>query len=230
MRSCSVGASAEPQRREGQASPASGAPSGDLLPRHGPDEAVAVAGRLHAIGHAVTVRVVARMVRDRTHPDALLTTMVQAGADDLFLIGGDADPPLGEYASAVELLPLVAEHQRRRGTTLPVMIGIPGKVARRRLLEMSVRIGVGPTLAFVRKQRGVRSLLTRRSTAGRLYQALAPALDDSALNVPGFHYFTFNQLVEMWEWYCTHESECRRQSPEPVSAGVYIHREEGATS
>ena len=254
-------------------------------PRHGPDEAVAVAGRLHEIGHAVTVHVAARMVRDRAHLDALLAAMAQAGADDLFLIAGDADPPLGEYTSATELLPIVAEHpqrpqtigiagypeghplisdqeleralaqkskyadyvatqmcfdadillawiadQRRRGLTLPVVIGMPGKVARRRLLEMSVRIGVGPSLAFVRKQRGLRSLLSRRSTADRLYKALAPALDDPALNVPGFHYFTFNQLIETWEWYCKHEGECEPHSPEPVSSGVYVHREEGATS
>jgi methylenetetrahydrofolate reductase (NADPH) len=254
-------------------------------PKHGPDEAVAVAGRLHAIGHAVTVHVAARMVRDRAHLDSLLAAMAQAGADDLFLIGGDADPPLGEYASAVALLPIVAEHpqrprtigiagypeghplvsdeelaqalvhksahadyvvtqmcfdadllvrwiadQRRQGMTLPVVIGMPGKVARRRLLEMSVRIGVGPSLAFARKQRGLRTLLSRRSTADRLYKALAPALDDPALKVPGFHYFTFNQLIETWEWYCKHEGECELRPPEPVSAGVYVHREEGATS
>jgi methylenetetrahydrofolate reductase (NADPH) len=254
-------------------------------PKHGPDEAVAVAGRLHAIGHALTVHVAARMVRDRAHLDALLAAMAEAGADDLFLIGGDADPPLGEFASAVELLPLVAEHpqrprtigiagypeghplisdeqlasamaqksayadyvatqmcfdggillqwiaeQRRQGMTLPVVIGMPGKVARTRLLEMSVRIGVGPSLAFVRKQRGLRSLLSRRSNADRLYKELAPALDDPSLNVAGFHYFTFNQLVETWEWYCEHEGECERHSPEPVAPGVYVHREEGATS
>jgi methylenetetrahydrofolate reductase (NADH) len=254
-------------------------------PKHGPDEAVAVAGRLHAIGHAVTVHVAARMVRDRAHLDTLLAAMAQAGADDLFLIGGDADPPVGEYASAVDLLPLVAEHPqrpqtigiagypeghplisdeqlaraleqksahadyvatqmcfdadillrwtteaRRQGLTLPLLIGMPGKVARTRLLEMSVRIGVGPSLAFVRKQRGLRSLLSRKSTADRLYKALVPALDDPALNVAGFHYFTFNQLVETWEWYCEHEGVCERSTPEPVAAGVYVHREEGATS
>ena len=254
-------------------------------PKHGPDEAVAVAERLHAIGHAVTVHVAARMVRDRAHLDALLAAMARAGADDLFLIAGDADPPLGEYSSATELLPIVAEHpqrpqtigiagypeghplisdedlqralaqksrhadyvatqmcfdsdillgwiaqQRRQGMSLPIVIGMPGKVARRRLLEMSVRIGVGPSLAFVRKQRGLRSLLSRRSTAERLYSALAPALDDPALNVPGFHYFTFNQLIETWEWYCKHEGECEPRSPEPVSSGVYVHRDQGATS
>lgn len=254
-------------------------------PKHGPDEAVAVAGRLHAIGHAVTVHVAARMVRDRAHLDTLLAAMAQAGADDLFLIGGDANPPLGEFASAVELLPLVSEHPqrpqtigiaaypeghplisdaqladalaqksahadyvatqmcfdgdillrwiaeaRRQGLALPLLIGMPGKVARTRLLEMSVRIGVGPSLAFVRKQRGLRSLLSRRSTADRLYKALAPAIGDPALNVAGFHYFTFNQLVETWEWYCEHEGVCQRSTPEPVAAGVYVHREEGATS
>jgi methylenetetrahydrofolate reductase (NADPH) len=254
-------------------------------PKHGPDEAVAVARRLHAIGHAVTVHVAARMVRDKAHLDALLAAMAQAGADDLFLIGGDADPPHGDYASAVELLPLVAEHpqrprtigvagypeghplisdeqlagalaeksahadyvatqmcfdalillgwiadSRRQGLALPVVIGMPGKVARRRLLEMSVRIGVGPSLAFVRKQRGLRSLLSRRSTADRLYKSLVPALDDPALNVAGFHYFTFNQLVETWQWYCEHGGHGERQSPEPVSPGIYVHREEGATS
>ena len=90
-------------------------------PKHGPDEAVAVARRLHRIGHALTVHVAARMVRDRAHLDSLLAAMAQAGADDLFLIGGDADPPLGEYASAVELLPIVAEHPQR-----PRTIGIAG--------------------------------------------------------------------------------------------------------
>ena len=47
--------------------------------------------------------------------------MAQAGADDLFLIGGDADPPLGAYASAVELLDVVAAHPQR-----PRTIGIAG--------------------------------------------------------------------------------------------------------
>ncbi len=47
--------------------------------------------------------------------------MAQAGADDMFLIGGDADPPLGAYSSAVELLDVVAEHPQR-----PRTIGIAG--------------------------------------------------------------------------------------------------------
>jgi methylenetetrahydrofolate reductase (NADPH) len=224
-------------------------------PKHGPDRSVEVAAALREMGHEVTVHVAARMVRDRAHLDAILSAMADAGADDLFLIGGDADPPHGEYASAVELIDVVAEHprrprtvgiagypeghpaigdeeldaalahksrfadyvttqmcfddqalvrwvarQREGGLTLPVLIGVPGKVSRTKLLELSARIGVGPSLAFLRKQRGLRALLSRGSAADRLYDQLVPALDDADLGLAGFHIFTFNQLLETWRW------------------------------
>jgi methylenetetrahydrofolate reductase (NADH) len=224
-------------------------------PKHGPDRSVEVAGRLRELGHRVTVHVAARMVRDRAHLDGILGAMAQMGADDLFLIGGDADPPQGEYASAVQLIEIVAEHphrphtigiagypeghpaisddelaraladkarfadyvatqmcfddqvlldwvrrQRADGLTLPVLIGTPGKVSRTKLMELSARIGVGPSLAFLRKQRGLRALLSRGSTADKLYDKLVPALDDAELGLAGFHIFTFNQLLETWRW------------------------------
>jgi methylenetetrahydrofolate reductase (NADPH) len=235
-------------------------------PQHGPDRGVEVAARLRELGHSVTVHVAARMVRDRDHLDRLLAGLGEAGADDLFLIGGDIDDPLGEYASAVELLPLVADHPRRpqaigvagypeghprisdseleqalgdksrladyvvtqmcfdpealrawivrqrdRGMELPIAIGMPGRVSRRKLLMMSARIGVGPSLAFLRKQRGLRRLLSRRSTADQLYDGVAPLLDDPDLAVVGFQYFTFNELLQTWEWHqrrrVAHDSE-----------------------
>jgi methylenetetrahydrofolate reductase (NADPH) len=224
-------------------------------PKHGPDRSVEVAAQLRALGHQVTVHVAARMVRDRAHLDAILGAMADAGADDLFLIGGDADPPHGQYASAVELIDVVAGHprrpptigiagypeghpmiseealqlalahksrfadyvttqmcfddqalftwvarQREGGLTLPVLIGMPGKVSRTKLLELSARIGVGPSLAFLRKQRGLRALLSRGTTADRLHDRLAPALDDPELGVVGFHIFTFNHLLETRRW------------------------------
>ena len=224
-------------------------------PKHGPDRSVEVAARLRELGHQVTVHVAARMVRDRAHLDAILDAMADAGADDLFLIGGDADPPQGEYASAVALIDVAAAHprrprtigiagypeghpaisdaalqqalahksrfadyvttqmcfddqalvtwvarQRERGLTLPVLLGVPGKVSRTKLLELSARIGVGPSLAFLRKQRGIRALLSRGTVADRLHDRLAPALDDPELGIAGFHIFTFNQLLETWRW------------------------------
>ena len=233
-------------------------------PKHGPDTSVEVGARLRALGHAVTVHIAARMVRDHEHLDALLAGMADAGVDDVFVIGGDVAPPRGEFSSAVELVPAIAEHprrpamigiagypedhplidtdeleealaqksalasyittqmcfdadvlrawierQRQRGITLPVFIGVPGKVARGRLLEMSMRIGVGPSLKFLRKQRGIWNLFGRSAT-NRLFKELLPSLDDSELNIAEFHFFTFNQLVDTWRW---------QQEKRPAEAG-----------
>jgi methylenetetrahydrofolate reductase (NADPH) len=225
-------------------------------PKHGPDRGVEVAAQLRELDHTLTVNVAARMVRDRDHLDQLLAGLADAGVDDLFLIGGDIEDPVGEYSSALDLLPLVDDHpqrpeligvagypeghplisaeelervlrdksrladyvvtqmcfdpeglrtwivsQREQGMELPIVIGMPGKVARRKLLRMSVRIGVGPSLDFLRKQKGLRSLLSRGSTADRLYDGIAPLLDDPELAVAGLQYFTFNELLQTWEWH-----------------------------
>lgn len=241
-------------------------------PKHGPDRSVEVAAKLREMGHQVTVHVAARMVTDRHHLDRLLSAMAQAGADDMFLIGGDADPPLGAYISAVELLEVVATHpqrprtigiagypeghpaiddealeqalthkcrhadylvtqmcfdpdalvawvcdQRAHGMALPIITGVPGKVSRTKLLELSARIGVGPSLSFLRKQRGIRALLSKGSTADKLYAKLAPAVDDPELNLAGFHIFTFGQLLETWRWQRAHDdarsSRARETAP-----------------
>ena len=248
-------------------------------PKHGPDHTVEAAKRLSDLGHAVTVHIAARMVRDPEHLDALLAGMAEAGVDDMFLIGGDAEEPVGLYTGADQLLPVVAEHprrprtigiagypeghpqitdedldralleksaladyittqmcfdadavrgwisrQRERGIELPVLIGMAGKVSRTRLLELSVRIGVGPSLKFVRKQRGLRRLLARGSTADKLYDALAPALDDPKLNIAGFHFFTFNHLIETWQWQL--EKQSRTGRAKGSAASNYVNPEE----
>ena len=75
---------------------------------------------------------------------------------------------------------------REQGVTLPVLVGLPGVVDRRRLLEMSIRIGVGPSLSFLRKQRALRKLLgSSRVTPDRVYDGLAPFLEDRELNIMG---------------------------------------------
>ena len=80
-------------------------------------------------------------------------------------------------------------------------MGVPGAVDRKRLLEVSMRIGVGPSVAYVRKQRGLRGLLRRpTSTAEKLLEALAPCLEEPDLNVAGFHYYTLNALIDTWNW------------------------------
>lgn len=224
-------------------------------PRHEPEQSLAFAARLHELGHVVTAHLAARAVRDAEHADALLRTLARAGIGDVFVIGGDQPQPAGAFASAGELLELLAQHPQRpqsigiaaypeghplideqalwaalarkseladyittqmcfdadrllrwlhsvrdRGMGLPVLLGLPGIVDRRRLLDVSLRIGVGPSLRYIRKQRGAGALLVRRAPAERLLAGLAPSLREPGLGVSGIHYFTFNQLLKTWSW------------------------------
>jgi methylenetetrahydrofolate reductase (NADPH) len=85
---------------------------------------------------------------------------------------------------------------RSAGVSLPAYVGVPGAVDRRRLLEVSLRVGVGTSISFVRKQHGVRHLFGGGgSVAAHLYAAIAPEIRES-LGVAGVHFFTFNRLVE----------------------------------
>lgn len=95
---------------------------------------------------------------------------------------------------------------RARGVTLPLFIGIPGPVDRRRLIEVSARIGVGPSLRFVRKQHGlIRRLFTSPArTATRLYDQLAPHTGERG--IAGFHLYTFNDLESTWRWVMERQS------------------------
>jgi hypothetical protein len=83
------------------------------------------------------------------------------------------------------------------------------------MLKMAMHVGVGPSVGFLRKQRGLRRLLGRStSAADRIYNALEPCLDDERRNLMGFHYYTFNQLVDTWNW----EREKRGAESRPAGA------------
>jgi vanillate/3-O-methylgallate O-demethylase len=78
-----------------------------------------------------------------------------------------------------------------------VLAGVPGIVDPTKLLEISLRVGVGPSLSFLRKQRGLRSLLRLSGrSADKLYDALS-----SSEEIAGFHFYTFNRLRDTWEWH-----------------------------
>ncbi len=241
-------------------------------PTHTLDDTVEVASRLRGLGHAVTPHLAARMVRSREHLDETLAALSEAGVDDGFIVGGDQTPPLGPYASATELLPLIVEHPHRpetigiagypeghpliddetlaqaleekcrvadylatqlcydpdvllgwvrsireQGLDLPVHVSVPGMVDRRRLLEISARVGVGPSLRYLRKQGGIRNLFRLSKSSGdRMVDALGPHLGDAELNIAGFHYVTFNRLLETWRW----ERE-RRPAADEISSLVH---------
>jgi methylenetetrahydrofolate reductase (NADH) len=93
------------------------------------------------------------------------------------------------------------EDVRESGIALPLYAGVPGPIERRKLLDVSMKVGVGASLRFVRKQHGLLSLLRRPGhEADELRDALLPQLGDPGLGIAGLHLFTFNELVATWRW------------------------------
>jgi methylenetetrahydrofolate reductase (NADPH) len=91
---------------------------------------------------------------------------------------------------------------RRRGITLPVLIGLPGPVERAKLLSMATKIGVGQSVKFLSSHV---STFARIAAPGgyspeRFLQKSVGFLGDEAMNVAGLHVFTFNQVAETEVW------------------------------
>ncbi len=225
-------------------------------PRHTVEHTLEVAAHVRELGHRAVPHIAARMVADADHVDELLCRLAAAEIDDIFLIGGDEKEPVGEYVSAVDLLPVIDAHElrprrigigaypeghplvdidalatalrqkaaiadyavtqlcfdprvllrwiketRAGGVDLPLYVGLPGAVDRRRLLEVSMRVGVGDSIGFVRKQRGIRRLLSRpERAADRLHDAFAPLVGVAPLGIAGLHFYTFNRLAATLAW------------------------------
>lgn len=89
---------------------------------------------------------------------------------------------------------------RAAGLTLPVHVGVPGVIDRAKLMTMGVRLGVGASLRYLRKNR--RALGSLLSSAhydpGTLLEPLAPHLEP--LGIEGIHCFTFNQVAPTVAW------------------------------
>jgi methylenetetrahydrofolate reductase (NADPH) len=90
---------------------------------------------------------------------------------------------------------------RARGVGLPIWIGLPGSVDRAKLARISMQIGLGESVRFLRHQRGwMRGLLARRFTPDALLTALASICADPSGGVAGFHLYTFNELARTERW------------------------------
>ncbi|MGH9245345.1 MAG: methylenetetrahydrofolate reductase [Acidimicrobiales bacterium] len=93
---------------------------------------------------------------------------------------------------------------RERGIQLPVSIGLPGAVSRRRLLEVALKIGVGDSLRYLTKHGHVVARLGRGSFRPDGFLArLSPYLEEPGHNLQAFHLNTFNQVRSTERW-------CRR--------------------
>lgn len=89
---------------------------------------------------------------------------------------------------------------RADGLTLPVHLGVPGVIDRAKLMTMGVRLGVGASLRYLRKNRKALGTLLSAShyDPATLLEPLAPHL--SSLGIEGIHCFTFNQVEPTAAW------------------------------
>jgi methylenetetrahydrofolate reductase (NADPH) len=100
---------------------------------------------------------------------------------------------------------------RRRGTTLPIWIGLPGSVEYTKLVRISMKIGLGESARFLRHHGNwMARLMTRQFKPDPLLRALGPTVTDQAANVGGFHLYTFNEVARTERW--------RRRTLERLSA------------
>lgn len=91
---------------------------------------------------------------------------------------------------------------RRLGVALPLHVGIPGVVDQRKLLRIVRKIGVGPSAAFLRKQRYglVRLLRPGGYRPDALLRALSADLADPARGMAGLHVYTLGDVAATERW------------------------------
>jgi len=226
-------------------------------PTKGIEPTLALTERLVGHGYRVVPHLSARLVRDGGHLTEIVPRLVAAGVDDVFVPAGDADPPSGEFTSALDLLERLTDlgnpfervgitgypethpkieddvtvqamwdkrrhatyivsnlcldpatlrqwisRIRRRGVTLPLLLGLAGPVDRTKLMTMAAKIGVADSARFAAGHSGA---LVKLATPGayqpeRLLSRLAHTLADPASKVEGLHIFTFNQVTQTQAW------------------------------
>ena len=226
-------------------------------PKQGLDRTLDVSTALAARGFRVVPHLAARMVTGRGHLERIVQRLDGRDIHEVFVVGGDADPPAGQFTDAGDLLeelaglshpfarigiggypeghPVIADERllealrrkqpyashlvtqlcfdadalaawvagiREAGIDLPVIVGLPGVVERRRLAEISLKAGVGASLSYLRKHG--RQMITlaraRRYDPTPLARAVAARAADPALGIEGAHLFTFNQVEPTRDW------------------------------
>ena len=91
---------------------------------------------------------------------------------------------------------------RAAGVELPIVVGLPGVVERKRLAEISLKSGVGASLRYLRKHgRQIVTLArSKRYDPTPLAGDIAEYAADGSLGIRGAHLFTFNQVEPTRDW------------------------------
>ncbi|MEO2125272.1 MAG: methylenetetrahydrofolate reductase [Acidimicrobiales bacterium] len=90
--------------------------------------------------------------------------------------------------------------QRATGLTLPCHIGVPGAIDRTRLITISLRLGIGHSARYLKKNNS--SVIRLLSPGGYNPSKLLAQLSNHAnkLNITNIHCFTFNAVDTTEDW------------------------------
>lgn len=226
-------------------------------PTKGVDITLDMCERLALRGFKIVPHIAAKMVRDKAHLREIIAHLNGLPIISIFVPGGDADQPIGDYDTALSLLRDIAEldHKfteigvaahpeghpvasdeellksllqkqelanylvtqmcfdadvlgawlhsiRQAGVHLPAWIGLPGVADRGALFKTSLRIGVGDSLRYLKRNPRVaaRLMLSNEYRPDELLLDLAPYLADRDCNIKGHHIYCFNQVEKTEHW------------------------------
>jgi methylenetetrahydrofolate reductase (NADPH) len=93
-----------------------------------------------------------------------------------------------------------ATAERAAGFGLPLHLGVPGAIDRTKLLTMGVRLGVGSSMRYVKKNKGFLGRLFTPGgyDPGKLVAPLSKRARE--LGIEGLHVFTFNNVAATADW------------------------------
>ncbi|MCS7051335.1 MAG: methylenetetrahydrofolate reductase [Thermomicrobium sp.] len=227
-------------------------------PAHGVEGTLETTLALRRAGFRVVPHLAARSLRDRRQLAELWQQYVDAGVEEVFLVGGDQEWPAGEFPNSRALLEAVVQLQprparigitaypeghphipddvlhadllakqahaqyaitqlvfdpealltwltrmRSNGFVLPVYLCLPGTLRLDRLIRIGMRLGLGTSLRYLEKQRGlVGRLLTGglRYDPGDLLDDLARRPTAAQAGIVGVHWSSFNSVDSVVHW------------------------------
>lgn len=91
---------------------------------------------------------------------------------------------------------------RAAGITLPLHVGLAAPMQARKLIELSMKIGVGTSVRYLTKQHGFIGNLLRGSSykPEDLLIGMGDALTAPGMGIEALHLFSFNQIAPTVEW------------------------------
>ena len=94
------------------------------------------------------------------------------------------------------------EKMRSAGITLPLHVGLAAPMQVHKLVELSLRIGVGTSVRYLTKQHGLVGSLIRGGSyrPEDILVDMGASLVSTEMAVEGLHVFSFNQIAQTLEW------------------------------